>query len=623
MSARTNLPLAAFVRGAVQQCLRLVVLLSCGMAFAAAPDPASMMMTHPVSHTKHSDQPYLSGTDTCEVVVNPAFWERADIVAAVREADQASRQIVVMNAPTTKAASSSPPAPIAVRTDAAGNVLVRVGFVATPMVVRARSLAQLEVAANAALKGMSTVFQRSGVAVAFELAAVQAYGGDAREQVEGDSMRTLWTRLTTPWSDGEKDPNVIPGNYAATVSHRKLMNANILVLLVPLNMNQGAGGTAFIGSGRYGGRPWMMMTTDTTAAVANGQEIDPLILTHEVGHLMGQRHGVETDYIANERDYRLTVNHPFAMGFRSPQPYGGLSTMMAYTTADRTAVPRFSDPRAVQAVGTQQLTLGKADRADSVRALNIDLRSFALGTIPDLEPWPVAVVEYYHAGLNQYYMTAAAENIATLDRLGVEATGWARTGQTLKAISTWGEPPDTGLAWLQPPLARSELDRFYRFYGSPEGLNSHFYGGTSDTRSRAGWGCTVSTFEDIVPPDAVEMLRALQADRPGDAMTLHFEGIDFRGPLVRYQCDIPSLQIKRFVPICDAPYRGTGTTLGTPVYRLYNNEQGTRTRADGSRIQGNHRYTKDPQIRETMLSQGWLDEGIAWCEPRIVGVVAP
>ena len=569
-----------------------------------------------------SNQPYLTGTDRCEVQLNPAFWQRADVMAAVEEAHRIARQSLSASTKSeqSKASATSPPSPVAVRTDAAGHVVLRVGFVATAGELRVHTLAQLEVAARQALTAMGDIFQGSGVPAAFELAGVQAYTGDARESAAGDSQRTLWNRLTSTWTAGSTNPDAVPGNYSATLAHQKQMKANILVLLVPPNLNEGAGGMAFIGSGRYGGSPWMLMATATY--VAAGYEIDPRVMTHEVGHVMGQRHGIETDYVADEREYRLTVNHPFAMGFRSPQPYGGISTMMAYTSPSETPVPRFSDPNATSALGSQHFVLGKADRADSVRALNVDLRSFALGTIPDLEPWPVEVVEYYHAGLNQYYMTAAPENIASLDRLGPAATGWTRTGQTIKAISAWGELPIMGAAWLQPPLERGEIDRFYRFYGSPEGLNTHFYGGTSDSRGIAGWGCTAATYHPDTPPDSVETLRALQADHPGDPMILHFEGIDFRGPLMRYECDIPSLAIKRFVPTCDASYRGTGVTLGTPVFRLYNNEQGTRTRADGSRIQGNHRYSKDLQIRDAMLAQGWVDEGIAWCEPRIVGTVS-
>ena len=76
-------------------------------------------------------------------------------------------------------------------------------------------------------------------------------------------------------------------------------------------------------------------------------------------------------------------------------------------------------------------------------------------------PGVVTVVEYFHAGLNHYFATANPVEIADLDN-GVHP-GWARTGQTFKAL-------DSAVA---TPSGASPV---CRFYGDPKaGLDSHFY----------------------------------------------------------------------------------------------------------------------------------------------------
>ncbi|MFO1412742.1 MAG: hypothetical protein U1F10_02305 [Burkholderiales bacterium] len=72
----------------------------------------------------------------------------------------------------------------------------------------------------------------------------------------------------------------------------------------------------------------------------------------------------------------------------------------------------------------------------------------------------VAVIEFYHAGLDHYFVTSDAREIADLD--GGVHPGWARTGYVFGA---WA-PDDASGNGL--PVCR--------FYGNPKrGLDSHFY----------------------------------------------------------------------------------------------------------------------------------------------------
>ncbi|MFO1396992.1 MAG: hypothetical protein U1F48_08010 [Burkholderiales bacterium] len=72
----------------------------------------------------------------------------------------------------------------------------------------------------------------------------------------------------------------------------------------------------------------------------------------------------------------------------------------------------------------------------------------------------VAVVEFHHPGLDHYFITSDAAEIADLD--GGRHPGWVRTGY---AFGAW--PAGDGRAGASPVC---------RFYGNPQrGLDSHFY----------------------------------------------------------------------------------------------------------------------------------------------------
>ena len=85
--------------------------------------------------------------------------------------------------------------------------------------------------------------------------------------------------------------------------------------------------------------------------------------------------------------------------------------------------------------------------------------SLAFGQTTTME-----VVEFYHEGLDHYFITADPMEIRDLDTGGV-SKGWVRTGQKFFAGSPTSQLPGaTGIC---------------RFYGKPErGLDSHFYAAT-------------------------------------------------------------------------------------------------------------------------------------------------
>lgn len=89
--------------------------------------------------------------------------------------------------------------------------------------------------------------------------------------------------------------------------------------------------------------------------------------------------------------------------------------------------------------------------------------SISVGTAS--APTPVQVIEYYHVGLDHYFVTADAGEISALD--GGKFVGWARTGSQFTAYS--------------PTPASVGKNSVCRFYGRPEaGLDSHFYSGAPD-----------------------------------------------------------------------------------------------------------------------------------------------
>jgi len=80
-----------------------------------------------------------------------------------------------------------------------------------------------------------------------------------------------------------------------------------------------------------------------------------------------------------------------------------------------------------------------------------------LAVVPLPAPLPVAVVEYYHPGLDHYFISASAADIAALDSGALK--GWVRTGLGFNAYPS-------------PAPGASPVCRFYLPPGSGD---SHFY----------------------------------------------------------------------------------------------------------------------------------------------------
>jgi alpha-tubulin suppressor-like RCC1 family protein len=125
-------------------------------------------------------------------------------------------------------------------------------------------------------------------------------------------------------------------------------------------------------------------------------------------------------------------------------------------------------------------------------------------------PLPIAEnvsIEFYHPGLDHYFVTASPEEISAVS--SGSAGAWLRTGNSFKAGGT-------------TPVCR--------FYGSVSpGPNSHFYTGD---------------------PGECEYLKSLQAATPENQKRWNYEGISFSST---------------------PPISGACKTGTIPVYRAYNN----------------------------------------------------
>lgn len=163
-----------------------------------------------------------------------------------------------------------------------------------------------------------------------------------------------------------------------------------------------------------------------------------------------------------------------------------------------------------------------------------------------------AMVEYYAAGLDHYFITLEGDESLLLDTTPA-GQGWARTG---KSFGAW--TPGSALAGTR---------RLCRFYGDLRaGPNSHFY--------------------TIEGPEC-DGLRALDNSTPIGQAAWRFEG--YAGNVV-------------------APVDGQCAANLTPVFRFYNRgfEKGGVS---------NHRYTTEAAVVREMKDRGWAAEGVVFCVP--------
>jgi hypothetical protein len=144
--------------------------------------------------------------------------------------------------------------------------------------------------------------------------------------------------------------------------------------------------------------------------------------------------------------------------------------------------------------------------AHPISVLNILMTLFFLMATQTVNA--ATVVEFYNTNLDNYFITADANEAADIDN-GSAGPGWSRTGNT---FNSGGSTP------------------VCRFYGSQSpGPNSHFY--TADASECAD-------------------LKQLQATTPATEKRWNFESLDF---------------------LTTVPVNGICTAGTTPVYRAYNN----------------------------------------------------
>ncbi|MBK9116372.1 MAG: hypothetical protein IPM22_12260 [Betaproteobacteria bacterium] len=215
---------------------------------------------------------------------------------------------------------------------------------------------------------------------------------------------------------------------------------------------------------------------------------------------------------------------------------------------------------ALAAVGTGS---GAAAGIDPVKeALRAELgsglvaKSFAVA--PQAGETVVTVVEYYHAGLGHFFVTADPAEVANLDA-GAFGGVWKRTGQTFGAWAMAGRPADS------VPVCRFFGTDQYRANGTRIGPNSHFY--TAD------------------PAECAYVKTAWPS--------IAASGVSY--PAWTYESDAFAVKLAS----------GGACPVGTEaLYRAYN---------DGAGGDPNHRYVVDPRLLEGM--PGWVFEGAVMCHP--------
>jgi hypothetical protein len=165
--------------------------------------------------------------------------------------------------------------------------------------------------------------------------------------------------------------------------------------------------------------------------------------------------------------------------------------------------------------------------------------------------WGGSVVrEYYNANLDQYFMSSREPDIDALDSGRIP--GWTRIGKLFDAWSTpWG--------YGDLPLNSSPLP-VCRYFVPPA---SHFLSASADE---------CDTIARQYPEFVLETPDAFYAYLPDPTTG---------------QCPIAA-QLGQFKT--------------TPLYRLWNN-----------RIETNHRFTTSTAVRDEMIAQGWVSEGVAMC----------
>lgn len=165
-----------------------------------------------------------------------------------------------------------------------------------------------------------------------------------------------------------------------------------------------------------------------------------------------------------------------------------------------------------------------------------------------------AMVEYYYAALDYYFITSRAGDIAALDT----TSGWARTGKSFKVYTI----QQSGTL----------------------GLNRYYFDQIAVNNSRGSHFYTVVQAEK----DALASLNPTNAQTP----RLPFnEGVDSYA----------------FAPLVEG-VGGSCVAGQIPVFRIF---RGPARFPDN----GNHRFTTDTAVYNSFVALGWDGEGVKFCTP--------
>jgi hypothetical protein len=169
---------------------------------------------------------------------------------------------------------------------------------------------------------------------------------------------------------------------------------------------------------------------------------------------------------------------------------------------------------------------------------------------PAEEDAAIDAVEYYHAGFDHYFLSAAQAEIALID--ADRFPGWARTGRSFRVFAA----------------ARPERAPVCRYYIPPDKGDSHFFGVAA---------------VDSPTPSAGDECRTIE-------LAAFAGGGELHGLVKETANAFYVLPPERTTGACPAGSR--------PVYRLWN-----------QRSDSNHRYTTDLAVRAEMLARGHVSEG--------------
>ena len=316
---------------------------------------------------------------------------------------------------------------------------------------------------------------------------------DLSDQTDNQSLLSQLTAGSPPFS-------MMNSDRAAT-------GADLVSVIRPFHADSQLGcGIAWVGGGNQDlqnfptYKPYMMSVLSDGVDLDRGTSYcDQLVLAHETGHNLGLAHDHAT--VASQAGMGGTT--PFAYGYAVPNQWG---TIMSYTYPH---LVRFSDASRSSCGTSGTEPCGIQDSADNVKALGLTMplvsAFFGTGTTVQAS---VQVVEFYNTKLDNYFISADANEAAAIDS-GSAGPGWSRTGNSFKS---GGNTP------------------VCRFYGSQwPGPNSHFY--TAD-------------------PVECEKLKQMRVDTVATQQRWSFESLDF---------------------VSTPPSQGSCPAGTQAVYRAYNN----------------------------------------------------